>query len=179
MAPDGAPTQAGGRCAHRGAHHVGRGGGGPGEHAIEEHTQTPAQMTPQWASLTSGAVGLSTATLRSRGRRTGRQRSRCTGSKAGSCGCCEHVPVLCAAEFHHQQQQTTGLSLRGKKKGGSERQQKRTLTGTLSASWSRHTQDTTPQKHCRTMVGGWRRLAVGGGWRLVVGGGWRLMAVNG
>ena len=40
-----------------------------------------------------------------------------------------------------------GLSSRGKKWVGSYRQQKRTFTGTLSASWSRHGQDTRPQKH--------------------------------
>ena len=58
--------------------------------------------------------------------------------------------------------QEAGLSFRGKKEG-SYRQQERTFTGTLSASWSRHGQYT--KKTTETTVGGWRRLAVGGGWR--------------
>ena len=45
---------------------------------------------------------------------------------------------------------------------GSYRQQKRTSTGTLSASWS---WDLLYFKGWRLAVGGWR-LAVGGGWRL-------------
>ena len=35
-------------------------------------------------------------------------------------------------------------------------------------SRAREGQDTKPQKHYCTMVGGWRRLAVSGSWRLVV-----------
>ena len=54
-----------------------------------------------------------------------------------------------------------------KKEKDSQRQQNRSFTGTLSASWSSHVQDTRPQKqyYC-----GWRLAAVGGG-RLAVGGG--------
>ena len=43
--------------------------------------------------------------------------------------------------------------------------------GTLSASLSRHGQDTIPQKQYLTMVGGWRLVTVGGGWGWVVLGG--------
>ena len=63
----------------------------------------------------------------------------------------------------------------GGEEKGSQRQQKRTFTGTLSASWP---WDLLYFKGWRLAVGGWR-LAFGGGWRLVaVGGGWQL-AVGG
>ena len=57
-------------------------------------------------------------------------------------------------------------------KGGKKK--KRTFTETLSASWSRHGQETKSQK---LVVGGWRLKAIGS-WRLVaVGGWWSLGAV--
>ena len=73
----------------------------------------------------------------------------------------------------------TGGSLMKEKKTPSSRQQKRTFTGRLSASWS---WDLLHFKGWRLVaIGGWRRLAaVGSGWRLAIGGwwGWRL-AVGG
>ena len=48
-----------------------------------------------------------------------------------------------------------------------------TFTGTRSASWSRHGQDTKPQK----LLNNGGRLAVGS-WRLVAVGGWRLVILG-
>ena len=59
-------------------------------------------------------------------------------------------------------------------------QQKRTFTGTLSASWSwdlLYFKGWLGGGWWRSAVGGWWRLAAVGGWRLVSGGWWRLGAV--
>ena len=56
-----------------------------------------------------------------------------------------------------------------------QREQERTLTGTLFASWS---WNLLYFKAWQLAVGGWRRLVVGG-WRLAVGGGWRRLVAGG
>ena len=66
-----------------------------------------------------------------------------------------------------------GAVVEGEQKRPSYRQQKRTFTGALPASWP---WDLLYFKGWRLAVGGWRLLAVGGCWRLaVVGGCWRLV----
>ena len=97
------------------------------------------------------------------------------------------------------------MDLVREKEKGLQRQQKRTSTGTLSASWSRYKITETVLNNgwrlmavgswgwwlvavgdwrlmaagdgWRLAVSGWWRLAVGGGWRLAVGGWWPLRAV--